>query len=275
MDREPGIGHHARNRAEPGEGMTSGGQAAVARGTAAVFVDGRRNRVGGAGRPPAPGHRRARAAAPGPAHFGPGRGGAGRARIPRPGARRAAWQDGGRARVDLGPAGDHGVAVLDLGEDRPGWLPPVPVSPRRPRVMVSQVFGYPLATSQGGVAAVHDRLGHRRDGAAGLDRRRRHLPRSQWRAGHRRRRARSGGLVEKVRPGPVPAACRHADRPGVAASRPSLMAGAEPGEARSHFTRRACGQRAPPAAGTCSAAAPSPSTASGSGWPSWRCRRWC
>ena len=38
------------------------------------------------------------------------------------------------------------VAVLDLGEDRPGWLPaPVPVWPaaRPPRRV--QVFGYPLA----------------------------------------------------------------------------------------------------------------------------------
>ena len=51
------------------------------------------------------------------------------------------------ARVDLGPAGaEVDVAVLDLGEDRPGWLPaPVPVWPAaRPPARV-QVFGYPLA----------------------------------------------------------------------------------------------------------------------------------
>ena len=51
------------------------------------------------------------------------------------------------ARVDLGPAGAGvDVAVLDLGEDRPGWLPaPVPVwAAARPPGSV-QVFGYPLA----------------------------------------------------------------------------------------------------------------------------------
>ena len=51
------------------------------------------------------------------------------------------------SRVDLGPASRGvDVAVLDLGEDRPGWLPaPVPVWPAaRPPARV-QVFGYPLA----------------------------------------------------------------------------------------------------------------------------------
>ena len=51
------------------------------------------------------------------------------------------------ARIDLGPASRGAdVAVLDLGEDRPGWLaPPVPVWPAaRPPTRV-QVFGYPLA----------------------------------------------------------------------------------------------------------------------------------
>src|SRR5436305_685144 len=51
------------------------------------------------------------------------------------------------ARVDLGPVGAGAdVAVLDLGEGRPGWLPaPVRVWPAaRPPVRV-QVFGYPLA----------------------------------------------------------------------------------------------------------------------------------
>ena len=49
-------------------------------------------------------------------------------------------------RLDLGPAGAGvDVAVLDLGEDPPGWLPaPVPVWPAaRPPRMV-KVFGYPL-----------------------------------------------------------------------------------------------------------------------------------
>ena len=51
------------------------------------------------------------------------------------------------SRLDLGPAGAGvDVAVLDLGENRPGWLPaPVPVWPAaRPPGRV-QVFGYPLA----------------------------------------------------------------------------------------------------------------------------------
>src|SRR5262249_14692274 len=51
------------------------------------------------------------------------------------------------ARVDLGPASRGvDVAVLDLGEDRPGWLPaPVPVWPAaRPPGRV-QVFGSPVA----------------------------------------------------------------------------------------------------------------------------------
>jgi hypothetical protein len=42
VDRELNTGHAARNRAGLGRGVMSGGQAAVARGTAAVFVDERR-----------------------------------------------------------------------------------------------------------------------------------------------------------------------------------------------------------------------------------------
>jgi hypothetical protein len=51
------------------------------------------------------------------------------------------------ARVDLGPAGPRAdVAVLDLGEDRPGQLPaPVPVWPAARLPGRVQVFGYPLA----------------------------------------------------------------------------------------------------------------------------------
>ena len=63
------------------------------------------------------------------------------------------WELGGQpgrvtaSRLDLGAAGAGvDVAVLDLGEDRPDWLPvPVPVWPTaRPPGRV-QVFGYPLA----------------------------------------------------------------------------------------------------------------------------------
>ena len=57
-----------------------------------------------------------------------------------PGRAAAAW-------VDLGPAGAGvDVAVLDLGEDRPGWLPvPVRVWPALRLPGRVQVFGYPLA----------------------------------------------------------------------------------------------------------------------------------
>ena len=79
------------------------------------------------------------------------------------------------ARLDLGPAGAGvDVAVLDLGEDRPGWLPaPVPVWPAaRPPGRV-QVFGYPLA--EGPLNGVWRQFAvagpaSRRGGAAGLDR---------------------------------------------------------------------------------------------------------
>jgi V8-like Glu-specific endopeptidase len=51
------------------------------------------------------------------------------------------------SRLDLGPASAGvDVAVLDLGEDRPGWLPaPVPVWPAARVPARVQVFGYPLA----------------------------------------------------------------------------------------------------------------------------------
>ena len=42
VGRELAVGHPARNRTGPGEGVTSGGQAAVARAAAVVFVDGQR-----------------------------------------------------------------------------------------------------------------------------------------------------------------------------------------------------------------------------------------
>ncbi len=155
------------------------------------------------------------------------------------------------ARVDLGPAGAGvDVAVLDLGEDRPGWLPaPVPVWPAaRPPARV-QVFGYPLAEGPlNGVWRQFTVAGPATAWAVQLD----------WigdagtfpghsggpvidAAGH----ALAGILVEGAERGrfdrfvPVTLIARAWPR----LRRPWLMAGAEPGEARGHFTRRARGQR--------------------------------
>ena len=76
-------------------------------------------------------------------------------------------------RFDLGPAGvGVDVAVLDLGEDRPGWLPePVPVWPAARPPATVQVFGYPLDERllKGVWRQFGWRPGHRRDGAIGLD----------------------------------------------------------------------------------------------------------
>ena len=229
----------------------SGGQAAVARATAAVFVDGRR-----AGSAVLVDPRYLVTAA----HVL-------QRQDPRTLAKVAVEQvelefpdqgPGGQpgrtaaARVDLGPAGAGvDVAVLDLGEDRPGWLPaPVPVWPAaRPPGRV-QVFGYPLAEglAERGVAAVHGGgPGHRRgrcswtgpvtwapfpghSGGPVIDA-----------AGH----ALAGILVEGAERGrfdrflPVTLIARVWPR----LPRPWLMTGADPGEARSHFTRRARGQR--------------------------------
>ena len=155
------------------------------------------------------------------------------------------------ARVDLGPAGaGTDVAVLDLGEDRPGWLPaPVAVWPAaRPPARV-QVFGYPLAerllkgvwrqfTVAGpatGESVQLDWLGETgafrgHSGGPVIDA-----------AGH----ALAGILAEGAERGrfdrfvPVTLIARVWPR----LPRPWLMTGAEPGEARSHFTRRARGQR--------------------------------
>ena len=93
VGREPGVGHPARNRAGPGEGVMAEGPGRGGAGDRGGVRRRAAGRVGGAGRPPVPGHRRARAAAPGPPHSGHGGGGAGRAGIPGPGAGRAAWQD--------------------------------------------------------------------------------------------------------------------------------------------------------------------------------------
>jgi hypothetical protein len=126
--------------------MTSGGQAALARATAAVFVDGRR-----AGSAVLVGPRYLVTAA----H-------ALQRQDPRTLAKVAVEQvelefpdqgPGGQpgrtaaSRVDLGPAGAWvDVAVLDLGEDRPGWLPaPLSVWPGGRLPGRVKVFGYPLA----------------------------------------------------------------------------------------------------------------------------------
>ena len=228
----------------------SGGQAAVARATAAVFVDGRR-----AGSAVLVGPRYLVTAAhvlqrQDPRTLAkvaveqvelefPGQGPGGQ-----PGRTAA-------ARVDLGPASAGvDVAVLDLGEDRPGWLPaPVPVWPAaRPPGRV-QVFGYPLAEGPlNGVWRQFTVAGPATAGTVQLD----------WigdagtfpghsggpvidAAGH----ALAGILVEGAERGrfdrfvPVTLIARVWPR----LPRPWLMTGAEPGEARSHFTRRARGQR--------------------------------
>ena len=230
--------------------MTSGGQAAAAQGTAAMFVDGRR-----AGSAVLVSSRYLVTAAhvlqrQDPDTLAwvaveqvelefPGQGPGGQ-----PGRAAA-------ARVDLGPAGAGvDVAVLDLGEDRPGWLPaPVRVWPAaRPPGRV-QVFGYPLAEGPlNGVWRQFTVAGPATAGAVQLD----------WAgdagtfpghsggpvidaAGH----ALAGILVEGSERGRfdrfVPVTLIARVWPGL--PRPWLMAGADPGEARGHFTRRARGQR--------------------------------
>jgi V8-like Glu-specific endopeptidase len=154
-------------------------------------------------------------------------------------------------RVDLGPAStETDVAVLDLGEDRPGWLPvPVPVWPAARPPAAVQVFGYPLA--EGALKGVWRQFtvaGPATPGTVQLD----WIGDAHTFPGH------SGGpvidpaghvlagiLVEGAERGrfdrflPVTLIAR--EWPEL--PRPWLMAGAEPGEARGHFTRRAHGQR--------------------------------
>ncbi len=228
----------------------SGGQAAVARATAAVFVDGRR-----AGSAVLVGPRYLVTAAhvlqrQNPRTLAmvaveqaelefPGQGPGGQ-----PGRTAA-------ARVDLGPAScGADVAVLDLGEDRPGWLAaPVPVWPAARLPGRVQVFGYPLAEGPlNGVWRQFTVAGPATAGTVQLD----------WigdagtfpghsggpvidASGH----ALAGILVEGAERGrfdrfvPVTLIARVWPR----LPRPWLMAGAEPGEVRSHFTRRSRGQR--------------------------------
>ena len=226
--------------------MTSGGQAAAARATAAVFIDGRR-----AGSAVLVGPRYLVTAAHVLQHQDPDT-------LDWVAVERAELEfpDQGlggtaAARVDLGPAGAGvDVAVLDLGEDRPGWLPaPVPVWPADRLPGKVQVFGYPLAEGPlNGVWRQFTVAGPATAGTAQLD----------WAgdagtfpghsggpvidaAGH----ALAGILVEGADRGRfdrfVPVTLIARVWPGL--PRPWLMTGAEPGEARSHFTRRARGQR--------------------------------
>ena len=227
----------------------SGGQAAVARATAAVFVDGRR-----AGSAVLVGPRYLVTAA----HVlqrwdsdagatsaveqvelefpdqGPGG---------QPGRTAA-------ARVDLGPAGAGvDVAVVNLGEDRPGWLPaPVLVWPTARLPGRVQVFGYPLAEGPlNGVWRQFAVAGPAAAGTVQLD----------WIGAVGTFPGHSGGpvidadghalagiLVEGAERGRfdrfVPVTLIARVWPGL--PRPWLVTGAERGEARSHFTRRARGQ---------------------------------
>ena len=250
VGRELGAGHPARNRAGPGGRVTSGGQAAVARATAAVFVDGRR-----AGSAVLVSPRYLVTAA----HVL-------QAQDPRTLATVAVEQvelefpyqgPGGQpgrtaaARVDLGPAGAGvDMAVLDLGEDRPGWLPaPVlmwPAGRPPPRV---QVFGYPLKErALKGVWRQFTVAGPATAGTVQLD----WLGDAGTFPGHsggpvidNDGHALAGILVEGAEQGrfdrfvPVTLIARVWPR----LPRPWLVTGAEPGEALGHFTRRARGQR--------------------------------
>ncbi len=228
----------------------SSGQAAVARATAAVFVDGRRagsavlvdprylltaahvllrrDRDTGAMLP------------------------VGKVELEFPG-REPGGQPGRAAASRLGlrlAGAGVDVAVLDLGEDQPGWLPaPVPVWPAaRPPGRV-RVFGYPLAEGPlNGVWRQFAVAGPATAGTVQLD----------WSGdvgtfpGHSGgavidadRHALAGILVEGSERGrfdrfvPVTLIARvWPQLPG-----PWLMTGVDQGEARSHFTRRSRGQR--------------------------------
>ena len=230
--------------------MMSGGQAAVAGATAAVLVDGRR-----AGSAVLVGSRYLVTAAHVLQRQDPGT--LAMVAVEQVELEFPAQGPGGQpgrtaaARVDLGPAGAGvDMAVLDLGEDRPGWLPaPVPVWPAaRPPARV-QVFGYPLAEGLlNGVWRQFAVAGPATAGAWQLD----WLGDAGTFPGH------SGGpvvdpdghalagiLVEGAERGRfdrfVPVTLIARVWPGL--PRPWLMTGADPGEARGHFTRRARGQR--------------------------------
>lgn len=153
--------------------------------------------------------------------------------------------------LSLGPAAAGvDIAVLDLGEDRPGWLPaPVLVWPTaRPPSRV-QVFGYPLAEGAlNGVWRQFAVAGPTTEGKVQLD----WIGDAGTFPGH------SGGpvidadghtlagiLVEGAEQGRfdrfVPITLIAQAWPRL--PRPWLMTGADSGEARSHFIRRSRGQR--------------------------------
>ena len=230
--------------------MITGGEAAVARATAAVFVDGER-----AGSAVLVDPRYLVTAA----HVLQRSGLATRAEVPLkqlelefPGLGQGGQPGMATAsRLDLGPASAGvDVAVLDLGEDPPGWLPaPVPVWPaaRPPRRV--KVFGYPLAErSLNGVWRQFAVTGPATPGTRQLD----------WTGDAGTFPGHSGGpvidadghalagiLVEGSDEGRfdrfVPVTLIAQVWQGL--PRPWLITGADPGEARSHFTRVACGQR--------------------------------
>ena len=230
--------------------MTSGGQAAVVRATAAVFVDGRRAGSAVLVDPRYPVTAAHVLQRQDPRILGMTTVNHVELEFPdqRPGGQPGRVN---AARAELGSAGAGAdVAVLDLGEDRPGWLPaPVPVWPAaRPPGRV-QVFGYPLAERLlKGVWRQFAVAGPATAGTVQLD----WLGDAGTFPGH------SGGpvidaaghtlagiLVEGSERGrfdrfvPVPLIARVWPQ----LPRPWLMTGAEPGEARGHFTRRARGQR--------------------------------
>ena len=225
-----------------------GGQAAAARATAAVFIDGRR-----AGSAVLVTPRYLVTAA----HVLMGTDPETGARVPvgQVELEFPAQGPGGQpgrtagARVDLGLAGAD-VAVLDLGENRPSWLPaPVPVWPAARLPDRVQAFGYPLAEGAlNGVWRQFEVAGPATAGTVQLD----WIGDAGTFPGH------SGGpvidaaehvlagiLVEGTERGQfdrfLPVALIARVWPQL--PRPWLITGADPGEARSHFTRRALGQR--------------------------------
>ena len=167
------------------------------------------------------------------------------------------WTAGGHAgrataaRVDLGPKGlGVDIAVLDLGADSPGWLPlPVRVWSAARLPPEVQVFGYPLA--EGPLNGVWRKLtvaGPATAGTVQLD----------WADDTGTFPGHSGGpvidsvsdalagiLVEGAERGQfdrfVPVALIARVWPQL--PRPWMMTGTDQGGARSHFTRRARGQR--------------------------------
>ena len=140
--------------------------------------------------------------------------------------------------------------MLDLGEARPAWLPaPVPVWPAaRPPEKV-RVFGYPLAEGPlNGVWRLFEVAGPAAAGSVQLD----------WTGDAGTFPGHSGGPVIDADQGALAGILVEGAEQGrfdrylpvtvIAAvwpqlPRPWLVTGADPGEARSHFTRRSRGQR--------------------------------